>query len=241
MSTMTENISKATGTRKGDGATVKAAVNVPTWATIKQAYKAAETSGVKARFKANDAVVRAYALTDETSTDAKTGAVTARSEADRSREVLDALNIVSGNVFGLSAMRVGQLVKVYRAIGVSGTDPFSDQGRALFTPFDAIRKADVNALPTVAKAVEEAAEGKAGDVLAKAVETAKETAKARTAANKAAKDAAEPKTVTVTGLSQVVKFAEAALPMVRKVSATATPEEKAEARKALEALIAHLA
>jgi hypothetical protein len=28
---------------------------------------------------------------------------------------------------------------------------------------------------------------------------------------------------------------------VRKVSATATPEEKAEARKALEALLAHLA
>jgi hypothetical protein len=213
---------------------------VPTWASLKTSYRAAEKTGVKARHTAYAAIVRAYALTDGTETD-KGGTVVARSEASRNREVLDALNVESGNVFGLSAIRVGQLVKVYRAIALSGTDPFSSAGQSVFTTWDAVRKADITALDGVAKDVKAADEGKARTVLAAAVETAKQVAKDRAAANKAAKDAETPTTVAVTGLKQVVSFAEAALPMVRKVSATATPEEKAEARKALEALLAHLA
>lgn len=221
-------------------ATTATTVSVPTWAALKAAYKAAEKSGTASRFKAYDAIVRAYALTDETESD-KGGTVVARSEASRNREVLDALNVESGNVFGLSAIRVGQLVKVYRAIAISGTDPFAGAGRTAFTAWDAIRKADITALDAVAADVKAAETGKAGAVLAAAVETAKQTAKDRAAANKAAKDAEAPTTVAVTGLSQVVAFATAALPMVRKVSATASEADKAEARKALEALLAHLA
>jgi hypothetical protein len=228
MSTMTEKVGQATTT----------AVSVPTWATLKASYRQAESSGIKATRKAQETVVRAYALTDETVTDAKSGAVTARSESERSREVLDALNIVSGNVFGLSAMRVAQLVKVFRAIALSGVDPFSGAGQQVFTSWDAIRKADVTSLESHAADVK-TAESKAV-ALSEAVESAKKVAKDRAAANKAKKDADAPTMVTVTGLSQVVAFANQALPMVRKVSATATPEEKAEARKALEALIAHL-
>jgi hypothetical protein len=235
MSTMTEQVRKST-----NKAPETPKVAVPTWAALKASYRAAETSGVKARFKAYDAVVRAYALTDETATDAKSGAVTARSEADRNREVLDSLNIAAGNVFSISAIRVGQLVKVYRAIALSGTDPFSDLGKKSFTAWDAIRKADITSLDAHAEDVKTAEAGKAGAVLAAAVETAKQVAKDRAASNKAAKVAGEPKTVTVNGLAQVLAFAESALPVVRKMSATASEAEKAATRKALEALIAHL-
>jgi len=228
MNNSTQTIAKA----------VAPTVSVPTWATLKASYRQAEQSGVKATRKAQETVVRAYALTEETSTDAKSGAVSARSESERSREVLDALNIVSGNVFGLSAMRVAQLVKVFRAIALSGVDPFSASGQQVFTSWDAIRKADVTSLESHAEQVK-TAENKAA-ALSEAVKVAKEVAKTRTAANKAAKAAGEPKAVTVTGLSQVVAFAEAALPIVRKVSATVSEADKAEARKALEALLAHL-
>lgn len=236
MSTMTEQIAKSTGT-------VKAPVTVvPTWAALKRDYKAAETSGVKARFKAYDAVVRAYALTEEMSTDSKSGAVVARSEADRNREVLDSLNIVSGNVFSISAMRVGQLVKVYRAMALSGTDPFSDLGRKAFTLWDSIRKNDVTSIDAHAEDVKAAEPGKRGEALNKAVEEAKAAAKARAESNKAKKEAEAAKTVvkTVTGLDQVLAFAEQALPVVRAASATATKEEKDATRKALEAILAHL-
>lgn len=231
MSTMTEQVRKTT----------TPTVSVPTWAALKSAYKAAETSGVKARFKAYDAVVRAYALTDETATDAKSGAVTARSEADRNREVLDSLSIASGNVFSISAIRVGQLVKIYRAIALSGVDPFSGAGQSVFTSWDAIRKADITSLDGHAADVKAADANKRGEALNAAVETAKQVAKERAASNKAAKAAGEPKTVTVTGLSQVLAFAEQALPVVRAAGATATEEEKAATRKALQALLAHLA
>jgi hypothetical protein len=229
MSTMTEKVSKST----------TPTVVAPTWATLKKSYREAEVSGVKARFKAYDAVVRAYALTDETATDAKTGAVTARSEADRNREVLDSLNIGSGNVFSISAIRVGQLVKIYRAVALSGVDPFSGAGQQVFTSWDAIRKADITSLESRAADVK-AAESKAV-ALSEAVESAKQVAKDRAASNRASKALDEPRKVTVSGLSHVLAFAEQALPVVRKVSATATEEEKAATRKALEALIAHLA
>lgn len=242
MSTMTENVAKASGTRKGSNSEVKAAVVVPTWAALKRDYRAAEVSGVKARFKAYDAVVRAYALTDETSTDSKSGAVSARSEAERAREVLDSLNIASGNVFSLSSNRVGQLVKVYRAMALSGVDPFSEAGRKTFTLWDTIRKNDITSLDAHAEQVKTAEPGKAGEALNKAVEEAKEAAKVRAAANKAKKEADAAKTVVkaVTGLAQVLQFAEQALPVVREASATATQEEKDATRKALEAILAHL-
>jgi len=230
MSNSTQTVARATAPK----------VEAFTWSTLKREYKAAETSGVKARFKAYDAVVRAYALTEETSTDSKTGAVAARSEAERNREVLDSLNIASGNVFSISAIRVGQLVKVYRAIGLSGTDPFTEAGRSVFTQWDAIRKADITSLDGHAANVKAVDANKRGAALNEAVATAKQVEKDRAAANKAAKAAGEPKAVTVTGLSQVVAFAEAALPIVRKVSATVSEADKAEARKALEALLAHL-
>jgi hypothetical protein len=221
-------------------------VQVPTWAALKTAYKAAESSGVKARFKAYDAIVRAYALTSETDTDSKSGAVSARSESSRSREVIDALGVESGNVFGLSAMRVAQVVKVYTAIAATGADPFSDAGRSVFSKFDQIRKFDADALSKAVTAVVAAPEetdgdvlGKA-DVLAEALSAAKETAKTRAAANKAKKAASEGTTVAVKSLGDVTAFAAGVLPLVREASATASDDEKAALRHALESLLAHV-
>lgn len=208
---------------------------VPTWAALKTAYKGAESRGVKARSSAYDAVARGFALTAETESDAKSGAVKARSEASRAREVIDAFKIESGNVFALSPMRIAQVVKVYAATARAGLDPFSDSGRKVFTALDTVRKFDVGALDKVADAVKGQPE-KADKILADGVEKAKEADKAR----KAAKKDAPEKATAVTGIKGVTAFAESALAIVRKDSATATPEEKAAARKALEALLAHL-
>lgn len=209
-------------------------VTAPTWAALKTAYKGAEGRGIKARGAAYDAIVRGYGLTSETESDAKSGAVKARSDASRAREVLDALKVESGNVFGLSAMRVAQVVKVYQATARAGLDPFSEAGRKVFTPLDQVRKFDADALTKTADAVKGAPD-KADDTLAKAVETAKETAKNRKTAK-----ASTDKATTVTGIKGVTAFAESALAIVRKDSATASEEDKAAARKALEALLAHL-
>lgn len=207
---------------------------VPTWAALKTAWKAAEASGVKAKGKAYDTIVRAYALTAETETDTK-GTVTARSERSRGREVLDALKVEAGNVFSLTDVRVTQVVKVYATIARAGLDPFSDQGKALYPQVEVIRKNDVGALDKVADAIKAGKPGETKAALDKGVEDAKATAKAR-------REASTPKatTVTVKDLAGVQKFAEGALPMVRKVSATASEEDKAATRKALEALLAHL-
>lgn len=208
-------------------------VVAPTWAALKTAYKGAEGRGVKARHSAYDAIARGYSLTSETEADAKSGAVKARSEASRAREVIDAFKIESGNVFGLSPMRIAQVVKVYAATAKAGLDPFSEAGRKIFTALDTVRKFDGDALNKVATAVK--ADPDAMDkTLADAVETAKATAKDRKAAK------AEPKTTAVTSLKGVTEFATGALAIVRKDSATATPEDKAALKAALEALLAHV-
>ena len=207
---------------------------VPTWAALKTAYKGAEGRGVKARSAAYDAIARGFALTAETESDAKSGAVKARSDASRAREVIDAFKIESGNVFGLSPMRIAQVVKVYAATARAGLDPFSDSGRKVFTALDTVRKYDVDALNKVADSVKGAPD-KADKTLSDAVEAAKQTAKDRKA-GKASTD----KATTVTGIKGVTEFAESALAIVRKDSANATPEDKAALRQALEALLAHV-
>lgn len=233
MSTMTKTQEQADArTQVPSSPSVVAA---PSWASLKSAYKSAERSGTTARGKAYDTIVRGFALTSETDSDVKSGAVKARSEASRAREVIDALSVESGNVFGLSAMRVAQVVKVYAATARAGVDPFSDKGRSLFTSLDTIRKFDTDALTGTADAFKEAPDAAKAGVLEDAVKAAKVTAK-----NRKTKEP-EAKSVNVSNLGAVQAFAEAALPMVRKVSATASLEEKAAARKALEALIAHLA
>lgn len=206
---------------------------VPTWVALKSQYQAAERSGRTARGKAYDTVTRAFALTSETES-GKDG-VKARSARSRASEVIDGLAIESGNVFGLSAMRIAQVVNVYQATATAGLDPYSAEGREVFTPLDTIRKFDADALTKAARAFKGATPEAKAEVLAKAVEAAKATAKAR----KSTPDAT--KATTVENLGAVQAFAEAALPMVRKVAATASPEDKAAARKALEALLAHLA
>lgn len=208
-------------------------VVAPNWAALKSAYQAAERSGNTARSKAYDTIARAFALTSETE-NGKAGTV-ARSDRSRAGEVIDALNIASGNVFGLSAMRIAQVVKVYGATARAGRDPFAKEGREIFTALDTIRKNDADALNKAADAFKGATPETESDVLAKAVADAKEASKARKA-GKASTDT----TKVVENLAAVTAFAEAALPMVRKVSATASPEEKAAARKALEAILAHL-
>lgn len=210
-------------------------VQVPTWAALKTAYKSAETSGKKAQRRAYDTIVRAFSLTAESGADKK-GTVTARSERERGREVIDALKIEAGNVFGLSEVRVGQIVKVYGAIGRSGIDPFSDRGQALYAGFETIRRTDLDSLPKASLAVKGAKEGEEGKALTEQVAKAKESAKAK----REAKESKTDKVTTVTSLKGVTAFAESALAMVRKESATASPEDKAAARKALEALLAHL-
>lgn len=207
---------------------------VPTWVALKSQYQAAERSGRTARAKAYDTITRAFALTSETE-NGKDG-VKARSARSRASEVIDGLAIESGNVFGLSAMRIAQVVNVYQATATAGLDPYSADGREIFTALDTIRKFDADALNKAAKSYKGATPEAKADVLAKAVETAKETAKARKSTK-----GEEAKATTVTNLEAVQAFAEQALPMVRKVSATASPEAKAAARKALEALLAHLA
>lgn len=214
-------------------------VQAPTWAALKAAYKGAEGRGVKARGAAYDAITRAFALTSETESD-KAGAVSARSEASRAREVIDAFRIESGNVFGLSPMRIAQVVKVYKATARAGLDPFSEGGRAVFTALDQVRKFDNDALNKVADQVKGSPD-KADQILADAVDAAKEASKARKARKALKASAPQNKPIQVTGIPGVTAFAEAALGVVRKESATATPDEKAAARKALEALLAHLA
>lgn len=233
MTTMTEQATSTTVTHTT--ATSTGRNTVPTWAALKSAYKGAEGRGLKARGAAYDAISRGFALTEETETDAKSGAVKARSEASRAREVIDAFRIESGNVFGLSAMRIAQVVKVYAATARAGLDPFSDSGRVVFTALDQVRKFDADALNKVADAVKGAKAESRDKVLSDAVETAKATAKARKSSK------VEEKVTSVSGIKGVTAFAESALEMVRKESATASPEAKAAARKALEALLAHLA
>lgn len=230
---MTTTTTATTTAAKHTTETTTGRTTVPTWAALKTAYKGAEGRGVKARSAAYDAIARGFALTAETESDAKSGAVKARSEASRAREVIDAFKIESGNVFGLSPMRIAQVVKVYAATARAGLDPFSDAGRKVFTPLDQVRKFDADALNKVADAVKGAPD-KADKILSDAVETAKDTAKNRKAAK------AEPKSTTVTSLKGVTEFATGALAIVRKDSATATPEDKAALKAALEALLAHV-
>ncbi len=211
-------------------------VVVPTWASLKTAWGQAETSGRKAQRKAYDTIVRAFALTDATGTDAK-GAVAARSDRERGREVIDALKVSEHNPFGVTDVRIGQVVKVYSAIARSGADPFSDQGIALYAGFETIRRNDLDSLNKAADQVKGAKSDARESTLADAVTASKEAKKARTAANKATPGTS----TTVKDLAGVQAIAEAMLPMVRKVSATADPKAKAAAKKALEALIAHLA
>lgn len=208
---------------------------VPTWAALKTAYKGAEGRGLKARGAAYDAIARGFALTEETETDAKSGAVKARSEASRAREVIDAFKIESGNVFGLSAMRIAQVVKVYTATARAGVDPFSDNGRKMFTPLDQVRKFDADALNKTADAVKGAPD-KAGKILSDAVETAKETAKNR----KTDKGTGKETVTVVKSVSDVTAFVQGNLPLVRQAVATASDADKAALRKALEAMLAHV-
>ena len=228
MSTTTTAVAPVKSTRS-------TTAKVPTWVALKSQYQAAERSGRTARGKAYDTVTRAFALTSE-SENGKDG-VKARSARSRASEVIDGLAIESGNVFGLSAMRIAQVVNVYQATATAGLDPYSAEGREVFTPLDTIRKFDADALTKAARAFKGATPEAKAEVLAKAVETAKETAKSRKSIKETA---ATNKPIQVTGIPGVTAFAEAALAVVRKESATATPEEKAAARKALEAILAHL-
>ena len=209
-------------------------VQVPTWAALKTAYKSAETSGKKAQRRAYDAIVRAFSLTSESGTDKK-GTVVARSERERGREVIDAFKIEAGNVFGLSEVRIGQIVKVYGAIGRSGIDPFSDRGQALYAGFETIRRTDLDSLGKASTAVKAAKAGEESKALTAQVEAAKAIAKEKRDAK-----GTTPKAVTVKDLAQVQAIAESMLPVVRKASATADAKEKAAVRKALEARLAHL-
>lgn len=218
---------------------VKDAVKVPTWATLKTSYQQAEKSGRTAQFKAYDAVVRGFALTSETTTDAK-GTTVKVSDASRSREVIDALKIIDGGVFNLGGMRIAQVAKTYRAVALSGLDPFSEAGHSVFSKFDAIRKFDVTALSDAAESLE----GKSGEqfkaALESAVQDAKKAAKDRAAANKAKNKANEPVVVTVKSMADVTSFVTGNLPLVREASATASDEDKAALKKSLEAMLAHL-
>ena len=144
---------------------------VPTWVALKSQYQAAERSGRTARAKAYDTITRAFALTSETES-GKDG-VKARSARSRASEVIDGLAIESGNVFGLSAMRIAQVVNVYQATATAGLDPYSADGREIFTALDTIRKFDADALAKAAKAFKGATPEAKADVLAKAVEAAK--------------------------------------------------------------------
>lgn len=228
-STATPTVARTTSTARTE---------VPTWAMLKASYKQAETSGKKAQRKAYDTIVRAYGLTDATETDKK-GTVVARSDRARGREVLDALTIEAGNVFGLTDVRVTQVARVYLAIGSAGADPFSEAGQALYAQFETIRRNDVTALDKASNAVKGASADKKAGALSDAVDASKKAAKERAAAKKA--ENGKSTATAVDSLKAVTTFAEGILPMVRKVSATATPEEKAAAKKALEALLAHLA
>lgn len=210
-----------------------ATTSVPSWASLKTQYRGAEQRGVKARNAAYDVITRAFALTSETES-GKDG-VKARSDRSRAAEVLDALGVESGNVFALSVVRVAQIVKTYGAIARAGVDPYSDNGHALFAQFDAIRKADAGSLDRAADRYRGASDNDKEATLVKAVAEAKEAAKSRKS------DKGETtKAVKVDSLQGVLAFAEAALPVVRKESATASEADKAAARKALEALLAHL-
>ncbi len=96
-----------------------------------------------------------------------------------------------------------------------------------------VRKWDGDALEATAEAVK-AQPAKAEEILDAAIAEGKAKAKARKAA-KAAEDAKASNLVAAT------KVLADMLPTVRDAAANAKPEEKAEARKALEALLAHLA
>lgn len=206
---------------------------VPTWASLKAAYKGAETRGTTARGVAYDTVTRAFALTSE-SENGKDG-VKVRSARSRATEVADGLGIESGNVFALSPMRIAQVVAVYRATATAGLDPYSKEGRAVFTALDTVRKHDADALDKAAKAYKGATPEAKAETLDKAVADAKAAAKARKASK-----AETSTTVKVENLAQVTEVATAMLATVRKASADASADDKAALRKALEALLAHV-
>lgn len=218
---------------------VKDAVQVPTWGSLKTSYQQAEKSGKTAQFKAYDAVVRGFALTSEVTTDSK-GTTVKASDAARSREVIDALKIVDGGVFNLGGMRISQVAKTYRAVALSGLDPFSEAGHSVFSKFDAIRKFDVNALDGVSESLSEMSGEPLKAALDTAVADAKKVAKDRAAANKAKNKANEPVVVTVKSMADVTSFVTGNLPLIREASATASDEDKAALKKALEAMLAHL-
>jgi hypothetical protein len=213
--------------------TVKTA-KVPTWAALKAQYRGAEQRGNTARGVAYDTVTRAFALTSE-SENGKKGTV-ARSARSRASEVVDGLGIDAGNVFGLSPMRIAQVVAVYAATAKAGVDPYSKEGRALFTPLDTVRKFDAEALTKAANAVKGAKPEDKAKVLSEAVDAAKKTAKERQASKKAETST----TVKVESLAQVTEVATAMLATVREASAKASEDEKAALRKALESLLAHV-
>jgi hypothetical protein len=213
----------------------KVRLDLPALAT---AYKRAAASGEGSRVKAYDAAVRALSIVP--STKSVKGVDVALTTEEKAREVTSAFGIgTDGGVFKMRAPRIAQIFRTYTAQGEAGIDPFAKEGHALFTKFENVRRYDAEALPALSKAIK-ADKAKDADeqtgavkILDEAIEAAKAKAKARTAAAKAAKTAKG-------GLKDLTATFGDMLPMVRDAVAKATNAEKAEARAALEAMLAHL-
>lgn len=207
----------------------KVRLDLPALAT---AYKRAAASGEGSRVKAYDAAVRALSIVPDTKS--VKGVEVALTTEEKAREVATAFGIgTDGGVFKMRSPRIAQIFRTYAAQGKANVDPFAKEGHALFSKFDMVRKWDGDALEATAEAVK-AQPAKAEEILDAAIAEGKAKAKARKAA-KAAEDAKASNLVAAT------KVLADMLPTVRDAAANAKPEEKAEARKALEALLAHLA
>lgn len=238
MSTQTANRPTKAATPAHTSSTPKAAVadkngrkvrlDLPALTT---AYKRAAVAGEGSRTKAYDAAVRAMSVVP--STKQVKGADVNLTIEERAREVAAAFGIgTDGGVFKMRAPRIAQIHRNYTAQGKAGIDPFTKEGHALFTKFENVRRYDADALDTVANAIKAKPED-TNVILDKAIEEAKAKAKARKDANKAAKTAKG-------GLKELTATFGDMLPMVRDSVAKATAAEKAEARRALEAMLAHL-
>jgi hypothetical protein len=206
----------------------KVRLDLPALAT---AYKRAASAGEGSRTKAYDAAVRALSIVPDTKS--VKGVDVALTTEEKAREVTSAFGIgTDGGVFKMRAPRIAQIFRTYAAQGKANVDPFAKEGHALFSKFDMVRKWDGDALESAALAVK-ANPAKAEEILDAAIAEGKAKAKARKAA-KASEDAKKG------NLAEITATFGDMLPMVRDSVAKATVAEKAEARKALEALLAHL-
>jgi hypothetical protein len=218
----TETPSRAT--TDGNGKALR--LDLPTLAS---AYKRAASAGEGSRVKAYDAAVRAMGVVPDTKSEK--GVTVALKPEEKAREVASAFGIgTDGGVFKMRSPRIAQLFRTYTAQGKAGVDPFTKDGHALFSKFDMVRKWDGDALDTVATAVKAKPEDTA-KILDDAIAAGKAKAKARR----------EAKAAKTKGLALFAEDMTKFLPNLREIAAKASDDDKAKARKALEALLSHLA